>query len=241
MRSRKRGSNFFALKTLHIYYTTGLPLQSSERLNNATYLLYHGFWNVFVVYLLYHRVTIWWHVHCTAGWQTFSWCIHLTTGVTRVSPLRNPCIYYTTGWQLRSSERLNNALHLLYRGVPITVPPEHPNSALHLLYPRPKDVVSAPERLNDAPLVSYRGGCVWWLCVASSASNDAVAEPQVTGNCHLPRLPAPTARPTPRARPRGVLRPPRSPGRGSPRSRCGCPAPCPARRIRCASPVGHRL
>ena len=64
-----------------VYYTTGLP-------------------TINPIYLLYHRVTIWWHVHYTAGWQTFSWCIHLTTGVTRVSPLQNPCIYYTTGWQL---------------------------------------------------------------------------------------------------------------------------------------------
>ena len=162
MCSRKRGSNFFALKTLHIYYTTGLPLQSSERLNNATYLLYHGFWNVFVVYLLYHRVTIWWRVHYTAGWQTFSWCIHLTTGATRVSPLQNPCIYYTPGWQLRSSERFNNALYPLY--------------------PRDYDgegAVSAPERLSCTSLVSYHWLAIWWLCVASSASNDAVAEPQV--------------------------------------------------------------
>ena len=180
MCSRKRGSNFFALKTLHIYYTTGLPLQSSERLNDALYLLYPvdcdlfrpcvyyttGLPTINPIYLLYHRVAIWWHVHCTAGWQTFSWCIHLTTGATRVSPLQNPCIYYTPGWQLRSSERLNNALHLLYRGVPITVPPEHPNNALHLLYPRPKGVVSAPERLSGAPLVSCHMVAIWWLCVA---------------------------------------------------------------------------
>ena len=61
--------------------------------------------------------------------------------------------------------------------------------APHPLYPRDWDVegvVSAPERLSNAPLVSYRVDCVWWLCVASSAPNGAVAEPQVTGNCHLP-------------------------------------------------------
>ena len=55
--------------------------------------------------------------------------------------------------------------------------------APHPLYPHPKDVegaVSAPERLNNAPLVSYHGVAIWWLCVASSASNDAVAEPQVS-------------------------------------------------------------
>ena len=109
--SRKRGSNFFALKTLHIYYTTQIALESSERLNDALHLLYPvdcdlfrpcvycttGLPTINPIYLLYHRVTIWWHVHYTAGWQTFSWCIHLTTGVTRVSPLQNPCIYYTTG------------------------------------------------------------------------------------------------------------------------------------------------
>ena len=38
--SRKRGSNFFALKTLHIYYTTQIALQSSERLNDALHPLY---------------------------------------------------------------------------------------------------------------------------------------------------------------------------------------------------------
>lgn len=116
-----------------VYYTTGLP-------------------TINPIYLLYHRLAIWWHVHYTAGRQTFSWCIHLTTQATRVSP-----------------ERLNDALHPLY----------------------PRDwgvegVVSAPERLSGAPLVSYRGGCVWWLCVASSAPNGAVAEPQVCQMAHLP-------------------------------------------------------
>ena len=134
MCSRKRGSNFFALKTLHIYYTTQIALQSSERLNDALHPLYPvdcdlfrpciyyttGLPTINPIYLLYHRVTIWWHVHYTAGWQTFSWCIHLTTGVTRVSPLQNPCIYYTTGLPLRSSERLNDALHLLYPWLVIT-------------------------------------------------------------------------------------------------------------------------
>src|SRR5699024_7148669 len=101
--SRKRGSIFFALKTLHIYYTTGFPLRSSERLNNATYLLYPvdcdlfrpciyyttGLPTINPIYLLYHRVTIWWHVHYTAGWQTFSWCSILTTCTTSVSTLHN--------------------------------------------------------------------------------------------------------------------------------------------------------
>ena len=178
MCSRKRGSNFFALKTLHIYYTTQIALRSSERLNDALhllypvdcdlfrpciyyttglptinpiYLLYHGFWNVFVVYLLYHRVTIWWHVHCTAGWQTFSWCIHLTTGVTRVSPLQNPCIYYTPGWQLRSSERLNNALHLLYQSSPESPRP----AAIQCCYPR--FLVASMISFSSSTIFSSRG------------------------------------------------------------------------------------
>ena len=61
--------------------------------------------------------------------------------------------------------------------------------APHPLYPRAWDVegvVSAPERLSGAPLVSCHMVAIWWLCVASSAPNGEVAEPQVTGNCHLP-------------------------------------------------------
>ena len=129
--AEKEGRISSPSKTLHIYYTTGWQLQSSERLNNALHLLYPvdcdlfrprvycttGLPTINPIYLLYHRLAIWWHVHYTAGWQTFSWCIHLTTEMTRVPP-----------------ERLNDALHLLYHRVTITVP---------------------PERLNNAPLVSY--------------------------------------------------------------------------------------
>ena len=160
MCSRKRGSIFFALKTLHIYYTTGLPLESSERLNNALHLLYPvdcdlfrpcvyyttGLPTINPIYLLYHRVVIWWHVHYTAGWQTFSRCTHRTTQITRFPP-----------------ERLNDAPLIAYRWLAIwwlSLKAPRP------LYPRPKDVegaVSAPERLSGASLVSYRGGCVWWL------------------------------------------------------------------------------
>ena len=158
MCSRKRGSIFFALKTLHIYYTTGLPLESSERFNDALHLLYPvdcdlfrpcvyyttGLPTINPIYLLYHRVVIWWHVHYTAGWQTFSRCTHRTTQITRVPP-----------------ERLNDAPLIAYRWLAIwwlSLKAPRP------LYPRPKDVegaVSAPERLSGASLVSYPVDCVW--------------------------------------------------------------------------------
>ena len=61
---------FLSLKTLYIYYTTGLPLESSERFNDALHLLYPvdcdlfrpcvyyttGLPTINPIYLLYHRV-----------------------------------------------------------------------------------------------------------------------------------------------------------------------------------------
>ena len=89
------------------------------------------------------------------------------------SSLKTLYIYYTTGWQQRSPavvllcsrKRGSNffalkTLHIYYTTQIALQSSERLNDALHLLYPRPKGVVSAPERLSGAPLVSYH-----WLAI----------------------------------------------------------------------------
>ena len=78
--------------------------------------------------------------------------------------------------------------------------------ASHPLYPRDWDVegvVSAPERLNDAPPSIFpHGGHLVALCRAISEVTRNCHLPRWVNLTHLPRLPERTARPTPHAPPR---------------------------------------
>ena len=125
------------------------------RPQNATYLLYHGVATTVPLSVL---TTL--YIHYTPWIATFS------APVSIIPPDYQPLIRYiycTTGLPFGGTFIIPPG-GKPFRGVLIVprrlegFPPERLNDALHPLYPRDYDgegAVSAPERLNNAPLVSY--------------------------------------------------------------------------------------